>query len=56
MRSGLSPTSGTKRTLRFRLIAVLWRMVKWYHKGLWNLCSRFESWSASNSGLTRMLT
>ncbi len=22
-------------------------MVKWYHKGLWSLCSRFESWSAS---------
>ncbi len=24
-----------------------WRMVKWYHKGLWSLYSRFESWSAS---------
>ncbi len=22
-------------------------MVKWYHKGLWSLYSRFESWSAS---------
>ncbi len=22
-------------------------MVKWYHKGLWSLCSRFESWPAS---------
>ncbi len=24
-----------------------WRVVKWYHKGLWNLYSRFESWPAS---------
>lgn len=24
-------------------------MVKWYHKGLWSLYSRFESWSASQS-------
>lgn len=24
-----------------------WRVVKWYHRGLWNLCSRFESWPAS---------
>src|SRR5690606_38218567 len=24
-------------------------MVKWYHKGLWSLYSRFESWSASRS-------
>src|SRR5690606_11006790 len=24
-----------------------WRVVKWYHKGLWSLCSRFESWPAN---------
>ena len=24
-------------------------MVKWYHKGLWSLYSRFESWSASQT-------
>ena len=24
-------------------------MVKWYHRGLWSLYSRFESWSASQS-------
>ncbi len=24
-----------------------WRVVKGYHKGLWSLCSRFESWPAS---------
>ena len=26
---------------------IYWRVVKWYHTGLWSPCSRFESWLAS---------
>ena len=37
-----SPRQRAGRICTFR-----WRVVKWYHKGLWNLCSRFESWPAS---------
>jgi hypothetical protein len=38
-----SPRERAGRICTFR-----WRVVKWYHKGLWNLYSRFESWPASH--------